>query len=52
MLTGRCLILGCILWAAAGCADVQLRKNSVSEATAVHNLQQQQVLDNLAMFVL
>jgi hypothetical protein len=31
--------------------STQLRKNCVSQAVAVHDLQQQQVLDNLAMFV-
>ena len=35
----------------SGCTHVQLRKNSVNQAGAVHDLQQQQVLDNLAMFV-
>ena len=44
------LILGCIFCAASGCTHVQLRKNSVNQAMAVHDLQQQQVLDNLAMF--
>ena len=44
------LILGCIFCAASGCTHVQLRKNSVNQAVAVHDLQQQQVLDNLAMF--
>ena len=51
MKTRQCVIIACILSAASGCADVQLRKNSVSQAAAVHDLQQQQVLDNLAMFV-
>ena len=50
-MTRHCLIIGCILWAASGCTHVQLRKNSVNQAGAVHDLQQQQVLDNLAMFV-
>ena len=36
---------------ASGCTAVQLRKDTVGEATAVHDLVQQQVLDNLAMFV-
>jgi hypothetical protein len=34
-----------------GCTHVQLRKNAVNEAISVGDLQQQQVLDNLAMFV-
>ena len=51
MMTRHCIIIGCILWAASGCMHVQLRKNSVNQAGAVHDLQQQQVLDNLAMFV-
>ena len=51
MMTRRCLVLGCVLWAASGCTHVQLQKNSVRQAATVHDLQQQQVLDNLAMFV-
>ncbi|HTQ37408.1 MAG TPA: hypothetical protein VMJ32_00160 [Pirellulales bacterium] len=35
----------------AGCTHVQLRKNSVREATTVGDLQLQEVMDNLAMFV-
>ncbi len=51
MMTRHRLILGCILCVASGCTSVQLRKDTVSQAVAVHDLQQQQVLDNLAMFV-
>ena len=51
MITRHCWILGCILGVASGCTSVQLRKNTVSQAVAVHDLQEQQVLDNLAMFV-
>jgi hypothetical protein len=36
---------------AAGCTHEQLRKDSVNEAMTVGDLQTQQVLDNLAMFV-
>jgi hypothetical protein len=35
----------------AGCTDVQLRKNTERQAWTVGEIQQQQVLDNLAMFV-
>jgi hypothetical protein len=35
----------------AGCMQSQLRKNSVGEAQVVAEMEQQQVLDNLAMFV-
>ena len=41
----------CVLCAASGCTHVQLRNNSVNEAGAVGDMQTQQVLDNLAMFV-
>ena len=33
-----------------GCTHVPLRKNTLHQAQAVHQIQQQQVLDNLAMF--
>ena len=36
---------------ASGCTSVELRKESISQLSTVHDLQQQQVLDNLAMFV-
>lgn len=45
---------GCVVvltLVASGCTHVQLRRNSLGQAQAVHQLQQQQVLDNLAMFV-
>ena len=51
MISRYLLIIGCILGMASGCTSVQLRKDTVSQATAVHDLVQQQVLDNLAMFV-
>jgi hypothetical protein len=35
----------------AGCTHIQLRKNATNEAMSVGDLQQQQVLNNLAMFV-
>lgn len=34
-----------------GCTHTQLRRNTVNQMATVHELQQQQVLDNLAMFV-
>src|SRR4051794_11674873 len=40
-----------LLLASVGCTSVQLRNNTLSQAEAVHQVQQQQVLDNLAMFV-
>lgn len=54
--TGVVMIIGqrmLVVMAAAlcGCTHVQLRNNSLNQAHAVHQLQQQQVLDNLAMFV-
>jgi hypothetical protein len=36
---------------ASGCTSAELRKDSISQLSTVHDLQQQQVLDNLAMFV-
>jgi hypothetical protein len=39
------------LLAASGCTATQLRKDSVQQAQAVHDMEEQQVLDNLAMFV-
>ena len=36
---------------ASGCTSEQLCRNTVSQMETVHELQQQQVLDNLAMFV-
>jgi hypothetical protein len=37
--------------ALAGCMQAELRRNSVGEAQVVAQMEQQQVLDNLAMFV-
>jgi hypothetical protein len=51
MTTRQNLIFVSILCAASGCTSVQLRKDAANQATAVHDLQQQQVMDNLAMFV-
>ncbi len=47
------LVICCVLAAASGCAEMsgKLRHNSVNQASSVHDMQQQQVLDNLAMFV-
>jgi hypothetical protein len=36
---------------ASGCTSAELRRESISQLSTVHDLQQQQVLDNLAMFV-
>ena len=36
---------------ATGCTHVQLRKNTVRQARTLADLHQQQVVDNLAMFV-
>ncbi len=47
----RNLIVIGLLCAASGCTHVQLRKNAVNEAMTVGDYEQQQVLDNLAMFV-
>jgi hypothetical protein len=46
--------LGLLLLAASGilgCTDLQLRRNTVRESTAAFEIEQQQVLDNLALFV-
>jgi hypothetical protein len=45
-LVGLCLAL----IATTGCTHIQLRNNAVNQAAAVGDFQQQQVLDNLAMF--
>src|SRR4051794_302749 len=47
----RCGFGLALLLASVGCTSVQLRNNTLSQAEAVHQVQQQQVLDNLAMFV-
>ena len=47
----RYLIALCLLGVTAGCTHIQLRKNATNQAISVGELQQQQVLDNLAMFV-
>ncbi|MGH7140412.1 MAG: hypothetical protein ACREHD_32155 [Pirellulales bacterium] len=44
------LCLG-LLMAATGCTHVQLRRNTVRQALTVGDIHQQQVLNNLAMFV-
>jgi len=43
--------LGCLLVASGGCMATRLQNNSDDAAVTVGSLQQQQVLDNLAMFV-
>jgi hypothetical protein len=40
-----------VLLAAGGCTHAQLRWNSVHQAEALSDMEQQEVLDNLAMFV-
>ncbi len=45
------LAICCVLCVACGCTHVPLRNNSVHEAATVGDIQTQQVLDNLAMFV-
>jgi hypothetical protein len=45
------ILAACIALATAGCTHVQLEKNTVNEAYSVGDLEQQQVLNNLAMFV-
>ncbi|HTU24729.1 MAG TPA: hypothetical protein VMF30_05000 [Pirellulales bacterium] len=40
-----------LLVATSGCTHVQLRRNTVRQALTVADIQQQQVLNNLAMFV-
>ena len=50
----RRLALGLAVAAAlagTGCTHVQLRKNTVNQADTLSEIYQQQVLDNLAMFV-
>ena len=45
------LLCFCLLAMSAGCTHVQLQKDVVNQATTVGDLQIQQVLNNLAMFV-
>lgn len=47
----RSSVLIVLLAAIAGCTHVQLRKNTVRQALTVGDIHQQQVLNNLAMFV-
>jgi hypothetical protein len=47
----RFILCLCMLVVLAGCTHVQLRNDAVNEATTVGDLQTQQVLNNLAMFV-
>ncbi len=47
----RYLILGLAICIFSGCMHTQLRNNSANEAWSAGNMEQQQVLDNLAMFV-
>jgi hypothetical protein len=43
-------LIGATISIASGCAPVQLRNTTLRQARTVEQLQQQQVLDNLAMF--
>ena len=43
------LLLASVL--SVGCTHLQLRKNTLDQMQTVHDIQEQQVLDNLAMFV-
>jgi hypothetical protein len=47
----RHLVVCFVLCVACGCTHIPLRNNSVHEAATVGDVQTQQVLDNLAMFV-
>ncbi len=49
--TSRLSLLAILMLASAGCLQSQLRKNTIVQMQTVHDIQQQQVLDNLAMFV-
>lgn len=49
--TTACLLLLLGLGTLPGCLDAQLRKNTVAVGYSSGEIQQQQVLDNLAMFV-
>ena len=44
-------LIACTLLFFTGCTHVQLRRDTLHQAEAVHDVQQQMVLDNLAMFV-
>ncbi len=48
---GRWTMIAVGLLAMTGCTHAQLRHNTVRQARTVADLQQQQVMDNLAMFV-
>lgn len=47
----RLMLFGCLAALLAGCTHVQLQKDMVNQATTVGDLQIQQVMNNLAMFV-
>jgi len=49
--TSRTLVACLLATLATGCTSAQLRRDTVNQMETVHELQQQQVLDNLAMFV-
>jgi hypothetical protein len=51
MMTRHYVIIACICCTVSGCTATQLRKDTVQQAVAVHDVVQQQVMDNLAMFV-
>ena len=48
---GLALSVALSLAIASGCTTMELRKDTIGQMGTVHDLQQQQVLDNLAMFV-
>ncbi len=47
----KSIIVLSLMLAVSGCTHAQLRRNTVNQMSTVHDLQQQQMLDNLAMFV-
>ena len=51
MIYRRLFCLGCLLVASSGCLASRLNKDSVEQAITVGDLEQQEVLDNVAMFV-
>ena len=46
----QALVLLCLI-ASTGCAFIPLRRNTINQARTVSDIHQQQVVDNLAMFV-
>lgn len=45
------IVVGVLALGLAGCAHMQLRRNTINQARTVTDIHQQQVLNNLAMFV-